>query len=173
MATSLKARAMLSLAYGCGLRASEVARLQVCGIDSEQMIIRVVQSKGRKDRNVMLPPPRSSACCGKGGRRGRNGVTPASRRNDAGCFPIARPQTLGEQPPSSTQTRAALSLVWCAGNAEKAYCSRLARALRPETLPTGRLRPDRDEPRLGRDAVGDHLQRAVAPLDRLRRVETG
>ena len=56
MATSLKARAMLSLAYGCGLRASEVARLRVCDIDSEQMIIRVVQSKGRKDRNVMLPP---------------------------------------------------------------------------------------------------------------------
>ena len=55
MATSLKARAMLSLAYGCGLRASEVVRLRACDIDSEQMIIRVVQSKGRKDRNVMLP----------------------------------------------------------------------------------------------------------------------
>ena len=55
MATSLKARAMLSLAYGCGLRAGEVARLRACDIDSEQMIIRVVQSKGRKDRNVMLP----------------------------------------------------------------------------------------------------------------------
>jgi integrase/recombinase XerD len=62
MATSLKARAMLSLAYGCGLRASEVARLRACDIPgsspgtSDQMIIRVVQSKGRKDRNVMLPP---------------------------------------------------------------------------------------------------------------------
>ena len=53
MATSLKARAMLTLAYGCGLRASEVVRLRAC--DSEQMIIRVVQAKGRKDRNVMLP----------------------------------------------------------------------------------------------------------------------
>ena len=56
LATSLKARAMLSLAYGCGLRASEVVRLRACDIDSEQMIIRIVQSKGRKDRNVMLPP---------------------------------------------------------------------------------------------------------------------
>ena len=56
LATSLKARAMLSVAYGCGLRASEVTRLRVCDIDSDQMIIRVVQSKGRKDRNVMLPP---------------------------------------------------------------------------------------------------------------------
>jgi len=56
MATSLKARAMLTLSYGCGLRAGEVVRLRAGDIDSEQMIIRVVQSKGRKDRHVMLPP---------------------------------------------------------------------------------------------------------------------
>jgi site-specific recombinase XerD len=56
MATSLKARAMLTLAYGCGLRAGEVVRLRAGDIDSEQMIIRVVQGKGRKDRHVMLPP---------------------------------------------------------------------------------------------------------------------
>jgi site-specific recombinase XerD len=55
MATSLKARAMLTLAYGCGLRAGEVVRLQAGNIDSEQMIIRIVQSRGRKDRHVMLP----------------------------------------------------------------------------------------------------------------------
>src|SRR5664280_516524 len=55
MATSVKARAMLSLAYGCGLRSSEVVRLRAGNIDSEQKIIRIVQSKGRKDRHVMLP----------------------------------------------------------------------------------------------------------------------
>ena len=55
MAPSLKARAMLTLAYGCGLRANEVVRLRAGDIDSEQMIIRIVQSKGRKDRHVMLP----------------------------------------------------------------------------------------------------------------------
>src|SRR6267378_3880187 len=55
VATSLKARAMLTLAYGCGLRAGEVVRLRAGDIDSEQMIIRIVQSKGRKDRHVMLP----------------------------------------------------------------------------------------------------------------------
>lgn len=54
-ATSLKAQTMLTLAYGCGLRAGEVVRLRAGDIDSEQMIIRVVQSKGRKDRHVMLP----------------------------------------------------------------------------------------------------------------------
>ena len=46
MATSLKARAMLTLAYGCGLRAGEVVRLRAGDIDSEQKIIRIVQSKG-------------------------------------------------------------------------------------------------------------------------------
>jgi integrase/recombinase XerD len=55
MATSLKARTMLSLAYGCGMRAGEVVRLRAGDIDSEQMIIRIVQSKCRKDRHVMLP----------------------------------------------------------------------------------------------------------------------
>ena len=55
MTPSLKAKVMLSLAYGCGLRAGEVVRLKVGDIDSAQEIIRIVQAKGRKDRNVMLP----------------------------------------------------------------------------------------------------------------------
>src|SRR5712672_2808579 len=56
VATSLKARMLLSLAYGCGLRAGEVVRLKVKHIDRAQKIIRIEQSKGRKDRNVMLSP---------------------------------------------------------------------------------------------------------------------
>ena len=56
VASSLKVRTLLSLGYGCGLRASEVIRLKVKHIDKAQKIIRVEQSKGRKDRNVMLSP---------------------------------------------------------------------------------------------------------------------
>jgi len=56
VAGSLKVRTLLSLGYGCGLRASEVVRLKVKHIDSAQKIIRIEQSKGRKDRNVMLSP---------------------------------------------------------------------------------------------------------------------
>jgi integrase/recombinase XerD len=56
VASSLKARILLSLGYGCGLRASEVVRLKVKHIDSAQGIIRIEQSKGRKDRHVMLSP---------------------------------------------------------------------------------------------------------------------
>src|ERR1700726_621872 len=56
VASSLKTRVLLSLGYGCGLRASEIVRLKVKHIDSAQNIIRIEQSKGRKDRNVMLSP---------------------------------------------------------------------------------------------------------------------
>src|SRR6202163_143750 len=54
VASSLKARTLLSLGYGCGLRAGGEARLKIKRIDSAQRIIRIEQSKGRKDRNVML-----------------------------------------------------------------------------------------------------------------------
>jgi integrase/recombinase XerD len=54
MARGLKAQAALSLAYGCGLRAGEVVRLKAGDIDPAQMIIRIEQGKGRKDRHVML-----------------------------------------------------------------------------------------------------------------------
>ena len=56
VAGNLKVRTLLSLGYGCGLRAGEVVRLKVKHIDRAQNIIRVEQSKGRKDRNVMLSP---------------------------------------------------------------------------------------------------------------------
>ena len=56
VASSLETRVLLSLGYGCGLRAGEIVRLKVKHIDSAQKIIRIEQSKGRKDRNVMLSP---------------------------------------------------------------------------------------------------------------------
>ena len=56
LAGNLKVTLMLTLCYGCGLRAGEVCRLKAGDIDSELNIIRIVQAKGRKDRHVMLPP---------------------------------------------------------------------------------------------------------------------
>src|SRR5437588_9252849 len=50
VADNLKVRTLLGLGYGCGLRAGEVVRLKVKHIDKAQKIIRVEQSKGRKDR---------------------------------------------------------------------------------------------------------------------------
>ena len=55
-APGLKYKAALSVAYGAGLRASEVISLKIEDIDSQRMVIRVEQGKGRKDRYVMLSP---------------------------------------------------------------------------------------------------------------------
>jgi len=55
-AWNLKHQTALSVAYGAGLRASEVVSLKVGDVDSERMTLRVEQGKGRKDRYAMLPP---------------------------------------------------------------------------------------------------------------------
>jgi len=54
--TNLKYRAALSVAYGAGLRTSEVVALKVSDIDSTRMTLRVEQGKGHKDRYTMLSP---------------------------------------------------------------------------------------------------------------------
>ena len=53
---SLKYRAALMIAYGAGLRVSEVVALHVADIDSQRMLLRVQQGKGQKDRYAMLSP---------------------------------------------------------------------------------------------------------------------
>jgi site-specific recombinase XerD len=55
-ARNLKHRTALSVAYGAGLRASEVIGLKVSDVDSKRMVLRVDQGKGRKDRYALLPP---------------------------------------------------------------------------------------------------------------------
>jgi integrase/recombinase XerD len=55
-APSLKYRAALSVAYGAGLRLSEIARLKVSDIDSGRMTLRVERGKGQRERYVMLSP---------------------------------------------------------------------------------------------------------------------
>jgi site-specific recombinase XerD len=51
-----KYQAALSVAYGAGLRASEVVALKVGDIDSTRMTLRIEQGKGHKDRYAMLSP---------------------------------------------------------------------------------------------------------------------
>ncbi len=53
---SIKHRAILMTAYAAGLRISEATHLKVTDIDSQRMMLRVDQGKGRKDRYVMLSP---------------------------------------------------------------------------------------------------------------------
>jgi len=52
--TSLKHQAILSVAYGAGLRASEVTKLKIRDVDSQRMLLRVECGKGGRHRNAML-----------------------------------------------------------------------------------------------------------------------
>ena len=47
-------RILLTTAYACGLRISEMLHLQVTDIDSARMVVNVRQGKGGKDRQVPL-----------------------------------------------------------------------------------------------------------------------
>jgi len=55
-APNQKCQTALSVAYGTGLRVSEVIALKVSDIDSQRMTLRVEQGKGNKDRYAMLSP---------------------------------------------------------------------------------------------------------------------
>jgi len=54
--SNIKHQVALSVAYGAGLRASEVIHLKITDIDSQRMTLRVEQGKGAKDRYAMLSP---------------------------------------------------------------------------------------------------------------------
>jgi site-specific recombinase XerD len=55
-ADNLKHQTALAVAYGAGLRASEVVSLKISDIDSQRMTLRIEQGKGSKDRYAMLSP---------------------------------------------------------------------------------------------------------------------
>ena len=51
---NVKHRALLGMAYGSGLRVSEVVRVKIADIDRGRMMLRVEQGKGHKDRYTVL-----------------------------------------------------------------------------------------------------------------------
>lgn len=51
-----KHRVIIALMFDCGLRVSEVINLKLLDIDVSNMQIRIIQSKGRKDRVIKLSP---------------------------------------------------------------------------------------------------------------------
>ncbi len=50
----LRDRAILEVFYACGIRVSELAKLTLQDVDTEEKVLRVVLGKGSKDRNVPL-----------------------------------------------------------------------------------------------------------------------
>ncbi|PIR53727.1 hypothetical protein COU75_04410 [Candidatus Peregrinibacteria bacterium CG10_big_fil_rev_8_21_14_0_10_42_8] len=53
--TNIKHNTMIALAYGAGLRVSEVASLRVQDIDVDQLVIHLKHAKGNKDRITIIP----------------------------------------------------------------------------------------------------------------------
>lgn len=54
--SSLFERTLLMVLYGTGMRRAELARLKIADIDSQRMILHVVDGKGHKDRDLPLSP---------------------------------------------------------------------------------------------------------------------
>jgi len=53
---NLKHRTVLMTMYGAGLRVAEALHLRIEDVDSERMVLRIREGKGRKDRYVPLSP---------------------------------------------------------------------------------------------------------------------
>ena len=53
--SNAKYRLMTALAYGCGLRVSEVVNLAVQDLDLDELVVRINNGKGRKDRLSIVP----------------------------------------------------------------------------------------------------------------------
>ncbi|MFK7833736.1 MAG: tyrosine-type recombinase/integrase [Winogradskyella sp.] len=51
---NLKHRTIIGLLYSCGLRIGELLQLQISALDFDRNALRVHQSKGRKDRSVVM-----------------------------------------------------------------------------------------------------------------------
>ena len=78
-ARNIKHKALLSLAYATGLRASEVVSLKLTDIDSDRMVIRVDRARARRI-GMSFSRPTFLSCCANGG---------ASRARRDGCLPVS------------------------------------------------------------------------------------
>ena len=95
----IKHRAILTTCYAAGLRISEAVHLTVDAIDSQRMVIRVDQGKGRKDRYVMLSPG-CWRCCATTGRPCSPGVAVPGRPARSADHPGRRRHRLPQGAPS-------------------------------------------------------------------------
>ena len=87
VADSLRTRLLLSLAYGCGLRASEVIRLKVTSTARRGSF---ASSRAKAARIAMsCSHPSCSICCDNGGDSGHRVMMRQRPSRNAGCFRAA------------------------------------------------------------------------------------
>jgi len=108
--TGLRDRAIIETFYGTGIRSGELARLTPDEVDTEECVLRVVQGKGRRDRNVPLTRAAAEAIeaylvSGRGKLvRGSRQRFPNRFATTAAPSPRARGPVPSRDPPSATTT---------------------------------------------------------------------
>ena len=115
-AGTLFRRTLLMTLYATGMRRSELACLKVSDIDSQRMILRVVEGKGGKDRDLPLSPALLETL-----REYWRWRMPKTY-----LFPSRDPRRGPEQPISD-------KTVWIACN-EAAHCAGIRKRVTPHTL---------------------------------------
>src|SRR5246500_4132320 len=112
-AGNIKHKALLSLAYATGLRASEVVSLKLTDIDRDRMVIRVEQGKSLPSRRrgarrivMSFSRPTFLSCCANGG---------ASRARRDGCLPVSPGCFLATAGRIRVRARSIGSLAWQQG----------------------------------------------------------
>ena len=115
-AGTLFRRTLLMTLYATGMRRSELAGLKVSDIDSQRMILRVVEGKGGKDRDLPLSPALLETL-----REYWRWGMPKTY-----LFPSRDPRRGPEQPISD-------KTVWIACN-EAAHCAGIRQRVTPHTL---------------------------------------
>jgi site-specific recombinase XerD len=115
-AGTLFRRTLLMTLYATGMRRSELACLKVSDIDSQRMILRVVEGKGGKDRDLPLSPALLETL-----REYWRWRKPKTY-----LFPSRDPRRGPEQPISD-------KTVWIACN-EAAHCAGIRKRVTPHTL---------------------------------------
>jgi integrase/recombinase XerD len=95
-------KTFLMVVYSCGLRRAEALALTVAAIDSQRMVLRVIEGKGGKTREVPLPLPTYLAlqeywrmhrnptllfpALGKNGKKGKTATKPMAHSSIQGAL---------------------------------------------------------------------------------------
>ena len=161
-------RIWLLILYATGMRREELVQLKVSDIDSDRMLIRIRQGKGKKDRDVMLSPrlleelrdywrsanpkPKTYLFPGKGPHP--NAMSP--------CHPKAYGTPCSKRPAGGTrQTRPPAYPAALLRNPP----ARIRRRLAYHSTPAGPRRSEDDQPLPA--PVGAASQSHASPLDSL------
>ena len=133
-------KAVLALIYHCGLRVGEAVRIRPCDIDRERKVLRVIDGKGGRNREVPIAPEmlerlRRYWCF----HRNRGWLFPAVGRGwRERCKTLQVAMSAATKPMSVSSVQAALRIVVAAAGIKKAAtCHSLRHSFATHLLESG------------------------------------